>query len=45
MRFTRVVLVGLALATFLTGAADACGWEQTCDTENWLRRELGDLLP
>lgn len=45
MRLLRIVMLGLLLATFATGAADACGWEQTCDTENWLRRELGQYLP
>ena len=45
MRLTRVVMLGLLLTTLAAGAADACGWEQTCDTEGWLRRELGDLLP
>jgi hypothetical protein len=45
MRFTRLAMLALLLASGAAGAADACGWEQTCDTENWLRRELGDLLP
>lgn len=45
MRIARLVTLGLLLATLALGSADACGWEQTCDTENWLRRELSGIMP
>lgn len=42
----RIALVGgLALATLLSGSAGACGWEQTCNTEEWLKGELSQWLP
>lgn len=33
------------LLTLAASTAAACGWEQTCDTQGWLGRELEHWLP
>ena len=45
---SRTLLLSAAALAFLTlvaSTAGACGWEQTCNTEEWLRGELAPYLP
>lgn len=45
MRLVRLAPLGFLLATLAAGSVDACGWYQTCETEEWLRGEIEELLP
>ena len=45
LRVSRLVILALLLATLGASTVAACGWEQTCNTEEWLKGELGHLLP
>ena len=40
--FVMVMAVGLALGAFVAAApaASACGWEFTCNTEDWAAHEV-----
>ena len=35
----------LAFLTLVASTAGACGWEQTCNTQEWAREQLGGILP
>lgn len=41
----KLALLGLALVLSVSGAADACGWRFTCDTQGWLHDEVLSGLP
>lgn len=43
----RTLLVTAAVLAFLTlvaSTAGACGWEQTCNTQEWARETLAGVL-
>lgn len=45
LRLSRALPIGLLLLTFAASTAGACGWEQTCNTREWLEGELANWLP
>lgn len=44
-RVTLLVAGSLALLTLVASTAGACGWEMTCNTQEWAREQLDGILP
>ena len=40
-----LVAASLALLTLVASTAGACGWEMTCNTQEWAAEQLENILP